>query len=253
MPFDKTAIANLGGTEPHKGEFRAHLNLRSETGTQMNIRGPSRTTEDEALKDLVQIRAAGAVGSTREESLKIMMAEARRIKVAVEYQNQIQQTVERMASQEIIDESEYEDERSDNSEPEWMKEYPSEEDSPKESQQSTRTTLTPLEATAELPKLRPIISNPSDLKHLLECKADPNAPIKSGSISPLRNVMSFAKEKDVAEMRDMLLQFGANENEKDKQRWDLRQRADVAEKIMKNNYKNIDKDYNPWSGNEMDF
>ena len=65
--------------------------------------------------------------------------------------------------------------------------------------------------------------------------------------------MRFAKEKDVAEMRDMLLQFGANENEKDKQRWDLRQRADVAEKIMKDNYKNIDKDYNPWSGNEMDF
>ena len=51
--------------------------------------------------------------------------------------------------------------------------------------------------------------------------------------------MSFAKEKDVAEMRDMLLQFGANENEKEKQQWDLRQRADVAEKIMKDNYKNI--------------
>ena len=94
MPFDKTALANLGGTEPHKGEFRAHLNLRSETGTQMSIRGPSRTTEDEAQKDLRQICAAGGVGSTREESLKIMMAEARRIKVAVEYQNQIQQTVE---------------------------------------------------------------------------------------------------------------------------------------------------------------
>ena len=34
---------------------------------------------------------------------------------------------------------------------------------------------------------------------------------------------------------------------------DLRQGADVAEKILKNNYKNIDKDCNPWSGNEMDF
>jgi len=34
---------------------------------------------------------------------------------------------------------------------------------------------------------------------------------------------------------------------------DLRQRADAAEKIMKNNRKNIDKDYNRWSGNEMDF
>jgi len=253
MPFDKTVLANLGGTEPHNGEFRAHLQLRNEEGTKIHILGPCRTTEDEAQKDLHQIRAAGGVGATREESLKIMMAEARRIKMSAEYQNQIQQTVERMASQEIIDESDYEDERSDHSEPEWMKEYPSEEDSPEEAPQSTRPTLTLLEATAELTRFRPIHGKPSDLKHLLECKADPNMPLKTGDISPLRKVMSFAKERYVAEMRDLLLRYGANENEKDRERWDLRQRADVAEKIMKNNYENIDKDYNPWSGNDMDF
>ena len=65
--------------------------------------------------------------------------------------------------------------------------------------------------------------------------------------------MSFAAERYVAEVRDLLLQYGANENAKDREILDLRQRADVAEKLMKNNYKNIDKDYNPWSGNEMDF
>jgi len=253
MPFAKADLAKLGGTESHKGEFRAHLQFRNEKGTNINIYGPCRTTEDEAQKDLDQIRAAGSIGRNREEGLKIMEAEARRIKMSAEYQSQIQQTIERMASQEIIDESEYEDERSDNSEPEWMKEYPSEEDSPKESQQSTRTTLTPLEATAELTKFRPIISKPSDLKYLLECHADPNMPLKTGDISPLRKVMSFAKERYVAQMRDLLLQHGANESDKDRERWDLRQRSDVAEKIMKDNYKNIDKDYNPWSGNEMDF
>ena len=78
-------------------------------------------------------------------------------------------------------------------------------------------------------------------------------PLKLGDISPLRKVMSFAKEKYVTEMRDSLLQYGANESDKDRERWDLRQRADVAEKIMKSNYKNIDKDYNPWSENELDF
>jgi hypothetical protein len=219
----------------------------------MNIRGPSRTTEEEAQKDLDQIRAAGSVGSTREESLKIMTAEARRIKMSAEYQSQIQQTIERMASQEIIDESDYEDERSDHSEPEWMKEYPSEEDSPEEVLQSTRPTLTPLEATAELTRFRPIHGKPSDLKHLLECKADPNMPLKTGDISPLRKVMSFAAERYVAQMRDLLLQYGANQSDKDRERWDLRQRADIAEKMLKNNYKNIDKDYNPWSGNDIDF
>ena len=96
-------------------------------------------------------------------------------------QSQIQQTIERMASQEMVDESdaEYDDDMSDNSEPEWMKEYPPEEDSPEESQQATRTTLTPLEATAELTRFRPIHGKPSDLKHLLECKADPNMPLET--------------------------------------------------------------------------
>ena len=168
-----------------------------------------------------------------------MEAEARRIKISAEYQSAIQQTIERMASQEIADESAYEDDdMSDNSVPEWMKEYPSEEDSPEESSQPARLILTPLEATAQLTKFRPIISKPSDLKHLLECKADANAPIKSGSISPLRNVMSFAKEMYVVEMQNLLLQHGAKESDKDRERWDLRQRADVAEKIMKHNYRN---------------
>ena len=68
MPFDKTVLANLGSTQPHKGEFRAHLQLRNEEGTKINIYGPCRTTEEEGQKDLCQIRAAGGVGSTREES-----------------------------------------------------------------------------------------------------------------------------------------------------------------------------------------
>jgi len=54
-------------------------------------------------------------------------------------------------------------------------------------------------------------------------------------------------------MRNLLLQYGANESDKDRERWDSRQQTDIAEKIMKNNYKKIDKDYNPWSGKTMDF
>ena len=116
----------------HRLKFRAHLQFRNEKGTNINIRGPSRATEREAQKDLDQIRAAESVGRNREESLKIMAAEARRIKISVEYQSEIRQTIKRMASQEIVDESDYEDERSDDSVPEWMQEYPSEEDCPEE-------------------------------------------------------------------------------------------------------------------------
>ena len=46
--------------------------------------------ENEAQKYLDRIRAAGSVGATREEGLKIMEAEARRIKISVEYQSEIQ-------------------------------------------------------------------------------------------------------------------------------------------------------------------
>ena len=86
------------------------------------------------------------------------------------------------------------------------------------------------------------------MNYLLEARADPNLPLKPGDITPLRNVMSFAKMNHDAEMRDLLLQHGANENNEDKARWELRQRADFCERIRINNYNNIDKDYDPFSG-----
>ena len=103
----------LGTVYGRGAEFHAHINLRDGDGKQTNIYGPSRATENEAQKDLDQIRAAGGVGATREEGLKIMAAEARRIKMSAEYQSQIQETIQRRVSMETIDESDYEDERSD--------------------------------------------------------------------------------------------------------------------------------------------
>ena len=100
MPRNKAPVSDLGTIYAHGGEFRAHIKFRAADGKYKNIYGPSRATEDEAQKDLDQIRAAGGVGATREEGLKIMEAEARRIKISAEYQSEIQQTIERMASQE---------------------------------------------------------------------------------------------------------------------------------------------------------
>ena len=255
MPFNKQSLAEIGKTELHKEDYRAHIQFRDDDGLNINIRGPCRVTENQAQKDLEQIRKASSLAATREEGIKLMEAEAIRIKKLTEYQSEIQQTIERMASRDIIDDSDCtdNDDMSDHSIPDWMKEYPSEDDSPRKTSQSTQITLTPMEATAELTRFRPIHGTPSDLKYLLECRADPNMPLKDGDISPLRKVMSFATERYVTQMRDLLLQYGAFENDADRERWMLRQRADVAEQIMKNNYKNIDKDYNPWSASETDF
>ena len=112
MPFNKAALANLGSTEVHKGEFRAHLQYRNEFGTNINIRGPNRTTEDEAQKDSQQLRAAGAIGTTPEESIKIMEAESKQILIPAKYRKQIQQTIHRMASQEIESDARFREPRS---------------------------------------------------------------------------------------------------------------------------------------------
>ena len=153
-----------------------------------------------------------------------------------------------MTWKDVVDESDYEDDDdiSDHSEPPYLKDYP-DEDSPKD-EMSQPTPLTPLEATAKLSCFRPVISRPSDLKHLLESRADPNMPIAAGKISPLQNIMTFASMKDVVEMRTLLLKHGAKEHEEDKSRWDLRQRADAADKIRLNNERSIvnERDYYSW-------
>ena len=109
MPRNKTSLSQLGVIASHNEGFRAHIQFRNEAGENQNIYGPNRDTEKEAQKDLDQICAAGAVGTTREEGLKIMVAEARRIQIYADYQAQIKQTVQRMASKEVVDESDYED------------------------------------------------------------------------------------------------------------------------------------------------
>ena len=79
MPWKQTPLADLSHVEPHNGEYCAHLQFRNGVGLKVQIRGPDRRELHRAETDLDQIRAAGAVGNTREHGLEIMAAEARRI------------------------------------------------------------------------------------------------------------------------------------------------------------------------------
>lgn len=45
--------------------------------------------------------------------------------------------------------------------------------------------------------------------------------------------MSFARESYVTQMRNSLLQHGANESDNDRESWNERQRAAIAERAMK--------------------
>ena len=210
MSLVKTALAELGGTESHNGEVRAHIQCRDDSGRKVNVRGPSRTTEEQAQKDLERIRKAGTEGNTRDEGLEKMRDEANQLKESAHYEAEIRETLHRRDSMMESDYEDYEeDDRSDDSEPPWMMESTKFEEP---ELIPIRSVSTPLEATAELSKFRPIRATPADLKYLLENRADPNMPLNSGDISPLQKVMTFASEKHVAEMRELLLQIGANES-----------------------------------------
>ena len=133
MPRNKTAVSDLGSIDAHGTEFRAHIQFRGDAGEKKHIYGPSRS-RNEAQKDLDQIRVAGGAGATRQEGIELMKAQAILIKKLTEYQSEIQQTIERMASRDIVDDSDCtdNDDMSDHSIPDRMKEYPSDDVSPGE-------------------------------------------------------------------------------------------------------------------------
>ena len=71
MPRTQRPFAEMGGVAEHNHGFCAHVRYRDEQGALNNIRGPDRRHRHDARKDLEDMRAAGAVGSTREKGLEI--------------------------------------------------------------------------------------------------------------------------------------------------------------------------------------
>ena len=89
MPRNRTSLHELGSIDAHGTDFRAHIQFRNDSGELKHIHGPSRATENEAQKDLDQIRAAGGVGATRAEGLKLWKPKPAalkyRLKIKVKY------------------------------------------------------------------------------------------------------------------------------------------------------------------------
>ena len=76
---------------------------------------------------------------------------------------------------------------------------------------------------------RPRVESVDELKRLLESRADPNAPVPEGRITPLQHVMTFAPRGTVAKMRDLLLFHGATESSEDRRDWTIRLDSDLVE------------------------
>ena len=92
MPPKQKTFASIGVVDKRRQDYRAHVQYRDEAGAQKNIRGPDRSDEARAEADLAQMRAAAAVGKTREQGFEIMAAEAQRIKLTAEYEAEIRAT-----------------------------------------------------------------------------------------------------------------------------------------------------------------
>ena len=103
-----------------------------------------------------------------------------------------------------------------------------------------------LEATEHLMNtFHPLYEETKELKRLLELRADPNAPIPEGRISPLRYVIVFAPEEKVVEMRDILLQYGANESKDDAKRWEINRECAAHEHARTNAFYEDDRHLSP--------
>ena len=85
------------------------------------------------------------------------------------------------------------------------------------------------EATKILSEFRPSQNTPAALQTILSTKADPNILIGSSGMTPLHNIVAFARRSHVGEMRRLLLEAGATENNDMKKRWELRSSADASD------------------------
>ena len=250
MPREKTPLSELGAVQHRSDHYRAHIQYRSGE-SKVNIYGPDRTGRRRAQKDLEDMRASGAVGSTREKGLEYMAAEARRIQLSAYLEAEARAAQQRQREEELAAEEDAISEVEPDDEP-WLLDYPS----PREGVASTPSEnqpLTPEQATKALEKFRPIRSCPADLERLLKCRADPNMPVTKGNISPLRNVIAFARsEVHLEKMRQLLLDYGANESDDDRKSLVTTQQAFLFDAMRIREARDLDiPDYDP-SGSAME-
>jgi len=181
------------------------------------------------------MRAAAAVfPDDRVRAFQAMHAEARRIQERATYAKEIEAAMlRRTGSVESESDAEEEECLTLDDPDEWWRDLQDGKQTAEfagKPPQPRKEDLTRTEATEELLNtFRPLRESVGELKRLLDLQADPNAPPPPGRISPLQHVMTFAPPESVASMRDLLLERGAVETAEDKERWVIRQRADLFE------------------------
>ena len=243
MPKQKSQWAELGGTEETaSGAWLANVQYRDALGQQKHIRGPSRETRYLAEQDLSCMRRAGSIfKEDREQGLKAMFYEARRIQVAPGHAN------DPPASQ-SDDEEEPADPEKIVDPDEWWQELQNgtitmdELNKPEPEKQASLE-----DPTEALRHFRPVRDGVERLRQILALRADPN--ILRENSTPLQNVMAWASPKNLDPMRNLLLQHGAKETDEDRKKLEVTWRAHAADLIRQREFFEDKREFNPWDGN----
>ena len=252
MSEDAGSLARSGKVNQIGGAFRAHVQYRGDQGRKANLYGPRRLETSDAESDLEAMRAAAAVfPNDRVKAFQSMHAEARRLQDRALYAREIEAiTLRRTLTDSDYEEAEEECLEMVDDPDEWWRDL---QDGKKVEEKPPTPVNTPTEATEVLLNtFRPIRESVGELRRLLDLKADPNAPVPAGLISPLQHVLLFAPVKNVVSMRDLLLQHGAVETEDDKERWKIRQDSDRFEPARVRDFYEDDRHLSPW-GATMDM
>ena len=209
------------------------------------ICGPSRRSERRAKIDLDTLRAAAQGKTIQEDGYADMRAANLELHKAADMENRVafgaeQYELQRMAHKTEDSDPEsggddddgYEDPYADIDVKAFVKQL--------EEQQDKNIVQKPPptdanDATVQLACFQPIKEAPEALRAILAARADPNIVV-GDSLSPLRRVIAFARPRDAAAMRDLLLQHGAAESQFEKQRWHERQAAEGSEAAWLQNF-----------------
>ena len=245
-----------GGIEAKKNQYRARVRYIDSSGACRVRQGPARHTEARAQADLEAMRKEAAGEPARAEKREAMSKEARRLQEHSAYEAQIAMAIgkDKFDRQHMQTDSETEPEQDpeaaiheepfpgyDVSTPE-ARERLFTRPLPRKKPQKESPPADSFEATKRLAQFRPVRSDVADLRVLLEARADPNVILGPGDISPLRNVMTFARACDVHEMRLLLLEYGAKESEADKEQWESRKHYDMIEPAWMANFHRDDRE-----------
>ena len=251
MSEEAGSFARSGGVQERDGRFRAHVQYRGEQGRKADLHGPRRPEASEAESDLASMRAAAAVfPDDRVRAFQSMHAEARRLQERAKYAREIEAiTLRRTLTDSDYEEAEEECLQMEDDADEWWRDLQDGKQKEEKTEEKPPTPVhTPTEATEVLLNtFRPIRESVGELRRLLDLKADPNAPVPAGLISPLQHVVLFAPVRNVVAMRDLLLQRGAVETEDDTKRWAIRQDSDRFEPARVRDFYEDDRHLSPWA------